>query len=360
MNKHIVLAHFPKISHSRYKRIIGYFSNLENFFRAELGDIVKCGWEENIAYEFLVWREGNSEEKIEAELKREGVFAVAIDEEKYPQLLKEIADPPICLFYRGQLPKNEAPTVAVVGTRKNTTYGKMVCEEMTRALASHGIIVVSGLALGLDGIAHQACIDANGVTIAVLGSGVNRQNVYPAAHKLLAEKIIEHGGAIISEYPVGSLPTQYSFPARNRIIAGLSLGVLIVEAPSSSGALITARHALDYNREVMAIPHAITSENGAGPNNLIKLGAKLVSEPEDIFEALNLQIIKQTQLPITKQTNNPIEEQILKCLSREPKNINQIIMDTKLQSSEVSGKLTMMEINGLIKNTGGMNYVLVK
>jgi DNA processing protein len=306
-----------------------------------------------------MWREENPEEKIESELSKENVSTIAVDEHGYPPLLKEINDPPICLFYRGQIPKKDTPTVAIVGTRKNTTYGKIACEEMSHALAQHGIIVVSGLALGLDAIAHQTCVDANGVTLAILGSGVNKQNIYPTANKLLAEKIIERGGAVISEYPIGFLPTQYSFPARNRIIAGLSLGVIIIEAPSSSGALITAKHALDYNREVMAIPHPITSINGAGPNNLIKMGAKLISEPEDIFETLNLQIIKQTQLPNIKQKNSPIEEQILKCLSNEPKNINQLILESKLNSASANSTLMMLEIKGVIKNLGGMNYALV-
>lgn len=357
MNYHACLAHFPKITYPRYARLKAYFFNLQNLWQAELDEIVKAGLEENIAYEFLIWKDNNPPEKILEKLVKENIYTVSLGEKNYPKLLSEINDPPHTIFVRGTLPSDDAPTLAVVGTRKMTTYGKHICEDLVAHSASEGIIIVSGLALGIDGVAHASALSAKGITVAVLGSGIDRATVYPAAHQPLAEKIISQGGALISEYPPGFLPTQYSFPARNRIIAGLSLGTLVIEAPARSGALITARCALDYNREVLAVPHAITSPTGAGPNNLIKLGAKLVSGPNDILETLNLQSIKQIVPTKALTADNPTEEKILNCLTKEPKNIDQIILESQLDSAAVNSALVIMEIKGLIKNLGGMNYI---
>ena len=358
MNYHAWLAHFPKITYARYSRLKAYFLNLENLWQAELDEIVKAGLEENIAHEFLIWKENNPSEKIFERMEKENIYAVSLGEKNYPKLLAEITDPPHTIFYRGTLPPIESPTLAVVGTRKMTSYGKMICEDFLPPLCVQGVIIVSGLALGIDGAAHACTINANGTTLAVLGSGIDKQHVYPGAHRQLAEKIISSGGTIISEYPPGFLPTQYSFPARNRIIAGLSLGTLVIEAPIKSGALITARYALDYNREVLAVPHATTSPTGTGPNNLIKQGARVITEPNDILEALNLQSIKQPETNAKKTGDNPMEEKILSLLSKEPKNINQITLESRLDSSTTNATLTMLEIKGVIKNMGGMNYVV--
>ena len=357
MNYHAWLAHFPKITYKRYSALKTYFLDLKNLYNAELDELLKAGLEENIANEFLIWRDKNPIEKILENLNKENIQTVSLGDDDYPALLSEITDPPHTLFYRGTLPATEMATLAVVGTRRMTTYGKMVCEDLVSPLARQGVVIVSGLALGIDGVAHNAALQANGITIAVLGSGIDRAYVYPSAHKQLSEKIIQNGGAIISEYPPGFLPTQYSFPARNRIVAGLSLGTLVIEAPIKSGALITSRCALDYNREVMAVPHAITSPTGEGPNNLIKFGAKMVTEANDILEALNLQTIKQIEAETKPTSNDPIENKILNCLTKEPKNINQIILECQLDSAVASSTLIMMEIKGLIKNAGGMNYV---
>jgi DNA processing protein len=357
VNYQVLLAHFPKITYARYTRLKARFFDFKDLWQAELDEIVKAGIEENIAFEFLTWKDTNPAEKIFERLEKEDIKTTCLGEPDYPTLLSQISDPPHTLFYRGQLPPDEQPSLAVVGTRRITSYGKMVCEDLVGPLAAQGIVIVSGLALGIDGVAHSATLNVHGTTVAVLGTGINKQNVYPDAHKILAQKIIDNGGAILSEYPPGFLPTQYSFPARNRIIAGLTLGTLVIEAPIKSGALITTRCALDYNREVLAVPHALTSPTGAGPNNLIKQGAKLVTEPNDVLEALNLQSIKQTT-PTKKLVGaNPTEEKIIHLLTKEPKNINQIILESQLDSPTASSTLVLMEIKGLIKNLGGMNYV---
>lgn len=357
MRYHAVLAHFTKITYSRYKKLAAHFSDLKNLWEAGLPELVKAGLEENIAREFLLWRSQNPAEQILERLKKENIHTVSITEPDYPALLKEIYDPPHTLFVRGTLPKS-GPAVAVVGTRKLTSYGRQACEELVKPLSRSGLIIVSGLALGIDGVAHQTALDNNGITIAVLGSGINKQHVYPAAHKQLAEKIINQGGAVISEYPPGFLPSQYSFPARNRIIAGLALGTLVIEAPESSGALITARRALDYNREVFAVPHPINSLTGAGPNNLIKLGARLVTTAQDIADALNLKIAADT--PGTDDnivTLSENENKILAVLSGEPKHIDYIIKETGLPSQTVTGNLTLLEVKSKVRNLGGMNYI---
>lgn len=358
MKYHAALAHFPKITYSRYKKLAHYFSDLQNLWEAELDELIRAGLEAAVAEEFLLWREQNPIEKILEYLEKEQIITVSINETGYPQLLKEITDPPHTLFVRGALPQPQRPTLAVVGTRKYTTYGKLACEEIVGPLASSGIVIVSGLAFGIDAIAHQITLNNKGTTIAVLGGGVDKNTVAPASHQLLAEQIIASGGALVSEYPPGFLPTAYSFPARNRIIAGLSLGTLIIEAPETSGALITTRYALDYNREVFAIPHNLNSPTGIGPNNLIKMGAKLISKPEDILEALSIQglgeiINNQQNLPST-----PVEARILECLSKEPKHIDIIIKTTGLDSPTVNSALTLMEMKGRVRNVGGMNYIL--
>jgi len=357
VNYHACLAHFPKITYARYARLKAYFLNLENLWQAELDEIVKSGIEENIAYEFLIWKDENPPEKILENLAKEKIRTISLGEKDYPKLLSEISDPPHTIFIRGTLPADTKPTLAVVGTRRITNYGKIICEDLVKGLTKQNIAIISGLALGIDSVAHSATLDNGGQTVAVLGSGIDQTTIYPAAHHQLAEKIIGQGGAIISEYPPKFKPTPYSFPARNRIIAGLSLGTLIIEAPAKSGALITANYALDYNREVLCVPHALTSPTGAGPNKLIKLGAKLITNTEDILETLNLQFIKQITTPTTNQAANPIEEKIIKQLTDEPKNIDKIILDTGLDSATVNSALIIMEINGLIKNLGGMNYI---
>lgn len=211
---------------------------------------------------------------------------ITIQDKNYPPLLKEIHDPPQELYVWGNLKPKEKYPLAVVGTRNVSQYGKQVTTELVTELAKQGLTIISGLALGIDGLAHQSALDTNARTIAVLGSGF--YHLYPREHKKLAENIVKSGGAVITEYPPDAKPTQKTFPARNRIIAGLALGVLVIEAPMRSGALITARHALEQNREVFAVPGSIYNKNSDGTNNLIKMGAKPVTNPEDILESFNI------------------------------------------------------------------------
>ncbi len=358
MSYHAALAHFPKITYNRYQKLAAYFSDFKDIWNAEINELIQAGLDESIAGEFLAWREKNQIEKIMEKLNKEKIEIIPINDPAYPVLLKEINDPPYVLFLRGKLPNQSLPAIGVVGTRKFTNYGKLVCQEIVAPLANQGIAIISGLALGIDSIAHQTVVDNKGITVAVLGGGVDKKTVAPATNQKLSEQIIATGGAVVSEYPPGFLPTQYSFPARNRIIAGLSLGTLVIEAPITSGALITARCALDYNREVFAIPHPINSPTGAGPNNLIKMGAKLVTQATDIIESLSLaglgDIINNKQL----LPSTPTEAKILSCLSKEPQHIDTIIKSTGLDSPTANSALVLMEMKGKIRNLGGMNYIV--
>ncbi len=352
------ITYFPKLTYQRIKKLRDYFDNWKKAWEAELTELIRTGWDENVAAEFISWRDEFSLEKMATELTREGITVVTLGAPGYPRLLSEIADPPFVLFVRGALPPDEQPSVAIVGTRRCTNYGKQVTEQLASELATQKVALVSGLALGIDGIAHDATLKADGTTVAVLGSGVDHKNIYPVSHQQLAEQIIGRGGAIVSEYPPGFEPTNYSFPARNRIIAGLSLGVLITEAPVESGALITAKCALDYNREVFAVPHPITSLSGEGGNNLIKMGAKLVTMAADILDELQIKNIEHIITNNKILPSTPTEAKLLEILSHEPQHIDLLIKLSGLDSPTVNSTLTMMEMKGKVRNVGAMQYVV--
>ncbi len=357
MKKEILLSYFPKITSKRYQQLIAVFDNLDNAWQANSEALKTTGWDEKVIKEFLDWKNKIDENKIAKILEQENIYCLTKDDEEYPELLKQIYDPPFCLFVRGNLDMIKFP-VAVVGTRKFTNYGKQVTGEIISELAKQGITIVSGLALGIDGIAHETTINAGGKTIAVLGTGINRKHVYPASHYQLSEKIIASGGALVSEYPPGALPSKYSFPRRNRIIAGLSIGTLVIEAPEESGSLITSQCALDYGREVFAIPQNINSINSTGVNNLLKNGAHLVTKAEDILEVLNLEKIKEFIDNQEIIPDSPTEAKILQILTGEPVHVDVISKKAELDSPTVNATLTLMEMKGKVRNLGGMNYIL--
>lgn len=357
MNYYALLAYFPKITYTRYKKLFNYFSSPQAIWEAEFNELIRTGIEEAIIDEFIRWRDELDTESIFAELERENITTISLGEHDFPALLSTIPDPPHTLFIRGKLPSSTTPSIAIVGTRRTTSYGKHMAETFARECANYGWVVVSGLALGIDGMVHTAVVNAHGTTIAVLGSGINKTHIYPSFHHSLAERIIAEGGALVSEYPPGFSPTRYSFPARNRIIAGLTHGTLVIEAQEDSGALITARAALDYNREVMTIPHALTSPTGAGNHYLLKSGATLITSAQDIAEALN---IKQTRVIISNRATlptSPTEEQLLTLLSTQPLHIDTLIKQSGLASQTVTSTLVLMEMKGYVKNTGAMMYV---
>ncbi len=281
--------------------------------------------------------------------------ALTWHDEQYPKLLREVYDRPPVLYVRGELTAADEWAVAVVGTRRVTVYGRQVAEEMARGLAANRVTVVSGLARGVDAIAHRAALESGGRTIAVLACGLDL--VYPPEHKRLAEQIIERG-ALISDYPLGTQPRSEFFPRRNRILSGISLGVLVVEGDLKSGALITARQALEQNREVFAVPGSIYSPNSRGTNKLIQdVGAKLTLDVQDILAELNLtmaaQQIEMTELIPADDTENAL----LRHVGAETVHIDAVRRESGLPIATVTSTLAMLELKGLVRQVGRMNYV---
>ena len=277
-----------------------------------------------------------------------------IQDENYPKLLKGIKNAPEVIYYRGEM-KSEENCFAVVGTRRFSPYGKQVALEMAGDLAEAGLIIVSGLAPGIDTFCHTAAVERRKRTIAVLGTGVDEKSIYPQSNLKLAQKILETGGALISEYPPGQRGTQFTFPQRNRIISGLSLGILVVEAKQKSGALITAHYAFEQNRKVFAIPGPIHSLNSKGCHYLIKRGAKLVESANDILKDLNLPL---KELSSFYEGETEEENLILNVLKEEVLDIDKIIEKTKLSAAKVASTLAILEIKGKVRNLGGNTFAL--
>ncbi len=336
-----------------------YFDTLDKAWNASSDELMHAGLSTDAAHEFITWRTRFDEADYQHILDKNCISIISIDDQKYPPLLKNIFDPPPVLFIRGVFDYSR-PRVAVVGTRKMTAYGKQVTEEIVGDLASHGIEIVSGLALGIDGIAHASALHAGGTTAAVLGSGIDRESVYPRVHYNLSEHIIDKNGVLIGEYPPGTLPTTYSFPRRNRIIAGISLATLVIEAPEKSGALITATCSLEYGRDVYAIPHPLTSMTGAGPHKLIREGAYLIRGAHDIIEHLHLEAFER-RVQVQETIPDTHEEGVLVALlSREPLHIDEITRKSTLPGPTVIATLTVLEMKGKVQNIGNMMYVIKK
>lgn len=269
---------------------------------------------------------------------------------EYPKLLNEIHNPPEVLYVKGEL-EHGSPRLAVVGSRKPTRYGIDMTEELVRGLAAESnVVIVSGLASGIDTAAHKAALKYGSRTIGVLGSGMDEKSFFPQENIHLAEKIIEAGGAVASEYADGTPAMPHHFPERNRIIAGMSLGVIVVEAQERSGALITARIAVEENREVFAVPGPIHSLYSAGPNLLIQRGAKLITSAEDALAELNLLEPKNNQAP-RLTLNDPIEQKIMEQLDRE-RSVDDLCKKTNLSATDVMTCLSMLELKKLVKKTG--------
>ena len=283
---------------------------------------------------------------------------ITLQDKTYPAILKEIHDPPKEFFIKGEIIPQDKIAIAIVGTRKCTQYGEQAAYDIASKLAKLGITIVSGLAKGIDTSAHKAALGNNGRTIAVLGTGMDKESFYPISNYKLAEEIAKNG-AVISEYPPGTRGSKFTFPQRNRIVSGLSLGTIVIEAPERSGALITAALAIEQNREVFAIPGSIYEKNSQGPNQLIKMGAKAVIDIEDILEELNLLHLLTTKKKNKIKPENKEEEIILSLLSIKPIHIDEIIKKSKLPTSIVNSTLMILELKKGTRNLGKGNYILI-
>jgi len=288
-----------------------------------------------------------------------GIKVLTISSPDYPSLLKQTYDPPFVLYVRGEIKPHDELAVAFVGSRKMTRYGLEVTENLVQNLVAHDLTIVSGLAFGVDVASHQAALDAGGRVIAVLASGVDI--ITPSSNTYLAERILKEGrGAIVSEYPLGTVPQRYFFPVRNRIISGLSLGTVVIEATEKSGTAHTARSALEQGREVFAVPGSIFSPLSIGTHNLIKAGAKLVNSVGDILEELNLEGRSLNLEAREVVPESPEEEKILGVLSNDEVPIDEIIQKSGLPTSQVAATLTMMEMKGKVKNIGNQVYRIAR
>jgi len=270
-----------------FKKLLNYFNSLEIAWKSEINEFYKAGLNQSTIEQIKKQRPRINPDYEMERLEKEKIDIITIQDKSYPKLLKEIYAPPAILYIKGNFEPNDEFSLGIVGTRNFSDYGRHITPIITSELCKSNITIISGLAKGIDTIAHKTAIENNGRTIAVLGSGIDTNSIYPTINKYLAEKIIENG-AVISEFPINTMPLPQNFPQRNRIVSGLSLGVLVIEAPEKSGSMITARNALEQNRDVFAIPGNIISNNSSGPNKLIKMGAKLVSQTSDILKELNL------------------------------------------------------------------------
>jgi len=283
---------------------------------------------------------------------------ISTQDKNYPKLLKEIKDPPEFLYHRGEVLPDE-DCLAIVGTRRCSSYGKQIALEIAGELTEVGLTIVSGLAPGIDTFVHRSVVERKKRTIAVLGTGIDEKSIYPKENLKLAKKILETGGCLISEYPAGTPGSKFTFPQRNRIISGLSLGVLVIEAKEKSGALITAQLAKSQGRKVFAIPGQIYSLNSKGCHYLIKQGAKLVESAEDILKEFSLSFKKlgRTGVPYFEESN--VEERlILKILKEGALDIDKIIEKTKLPAQKVASTLANLEIQGKVRNLGRNIYAI--
>lgn len=341
----------------RMRALKEHFGDLAVAWQAPAEALQAAGLGPRLTERFLQVRASVDVEKYLAQVLASGIQVLTWADEAYPERLKAIDQPPPVLYLRGEVLPQDRLAVAIVGTRRITAYGRQVTEDLAACLAQNGVTVVSGLARGVDAVAHQAALKAGGRTIAVLGSGVDR--VYPPENAALAQKVIA-SGALVSDYAPGTPPEASNFPPRNRIISGLAAAVVIVEAGETSGALITAQFAADQGREVFAVPGNILAVQSKGTNRLIAQGARPMLTVRDVVDALDLAGVSEQLAVRAAVPGNETETQLLQVLSSEPLHVDEIRLRTGLPIERVSATLVMMELKGLVRQVGGMNYISVR
>jgi len=347
----------PEVGPIKFQKLLAAFGELSPAWTADLPGLMSAGLSEKEATNIIIERSKIDPEAELAKIDKAGIKIAALTEPDYPANLKEIPNAPPLLFYRGSISCLSRPCLAVVGARKHTAYGQAAAEKIVAPLAAAGITIVSGLALGIDAIAHAATLKAGGLTAAVLGSDLDWQHIGPRTNLKLAEKILENNGCLLSEYGLGTEANRQTFPQRNRIISGLSRGTLIIEAGESSGSLITANYAIEQNRDLFAVPDSIFSPYSAGANNLIKRGVKPVTEANDIIaDWLCLETLKLSKNEVLASADEE-EKNILDQLSFEPIHLDKLAEITNTKIYILSGKLMMMELKGLVKSIDGGKYM---
>ena len=366
----LALALTPGLGPTRVRKLIEHFGNPENVFRASLTELEATGMQSVSAQSLATGKSLELAQQQWAKAIEVGAKIITLGDPEYPLRLKEIYDPPVVLFVRGDVEILSRPGIAVVGTRHPTPYGTGMAERLSTDLVVHGLVIISGMARGVDSAAHRGTLAARGKTVAVFGTGIDV--MYPKENTRLAEQILALGGALISEFPIGTFAAPQNFPIRNRIISGMSVGVLVVEAAEYSGTRITARCALEQNRDVYAVPGNVTNKGSWGPNTLIKQGAKLVATWEDVWEdlpadvqaaltpAANESSESQTASLFPDETISPHERRILSMLKPdESTHIDELVerLEPELSSSEIFCALFELELNGKVRQLPGKNFV---
>src|SRR3989344_3303631 len=347
----------PEIGAVSLHKLLNHFGTWYQAWIGKQSDYATAGLTAKTINQIIAKKPKINPELQFAELTRRQIEVVLLTEPDYPKLLKEIHAAPPLLYIRGQKAVLNKPAVAVVGTRKMSNYGLQATEELVLGLVQNGLTIVSGLAYGVDAHGLNTAVRNSGQAIAVLASDLDNASISPRANFNLSQKILENG-ALVSENPLGMAVQKENFPIRNRILSGLGLGTLVIEADAQSGSLITANFALEQNREVFAVPGSIFSPVSRGTNTLIKKGAKLVTSAADILEELNLDAATISQ-PDLLEVNSE-EAQLLKHLNREGVHINDLIKSVSLPAAAVSANLTLLEMKGRVKNLGAGLYVKIR
>jgi DNA processing protein len=341
----------------RFQALLNFFGDPQIAWGAPTEALREAGLSEKVIENVVELRSAINLDQVWDQLEAKGITVLIQTDENYPRRLQELEQPPPVLYMLGELTSEDEWAVAVVGTRRVTAYGRQVAEDIAGTLARNGISVISGLARGIDSISHQAALHAGGRTIAVLGSGLDR--IYPPENRRLAEQIAAHG-ALISDYPPGTPPEASNFPPRNRLISGLSLAVVIVEAGQTSGALITAAFAADQGREVFAVPGNISSPGSKGTNRLIRDGAQPLLHPEQVLETLELTMVAEHRTARVVLPADAVEAQLFEALGREPLHIDEIRSRTDLPIEKVTATLALLELKGMVRQVGGMQYIVLR
>ncbi len=350
----VALSQVTHIGPVRLGRLRDRFGTLDAAWSADERELLAV-LDERTCRAVLSARMKVDPERVMERITGSGSEIVTVLDDDYPMILREIPGPPPVLYYRGSLPGHDDPTVAIVGTRRATSYGREATQRIAGELAAAGVTVVSGLAKGIDGFAHRAALESGGRTIAVMASGVDI--IYPPEHRQLAERILE-AGALVSDYPPGTKPDAPNFPARNRIISGLSRATIVVEAPSRSGALITVGFAADQGRDVYAVPGSILSASSEGTNKLLRDGATPLTSAADVLGDLDLAPANSREEP--EQIAFPISDEeraIYALVTAEPQHIDELAYSAGLTISQASALMTMLELKGLVANAGAQHFV---
>ena len=350
---YVALSMAPEIGPGRMHRLLRHFGTMGAAWSASPAAWRDAGLEPAVASNLERARGKIEPTKELARLAKAEIEVLTWADAAFPPLLRQIPSPPICLYVRGSMAASDALAVAIVGTRNATAYGRSVTRRIATDLAANGVTVVSGLARGIDAVAHRAALESGGRTLAVFGCGLDI--IYPAEHRRLAEEVAAQG-ALISEYPLERQPAADQFPVRNRLISGLSLGVVITESRERSGALITAEFAGQQGRDVFAVPGSIMTRSSAGPHRLIQDGAKLVMNVEDILGELNIHMTGRQAELATAIPMSAEEGRIFEVLDGDPVHVDEISAQTAIPVQEVSSLLTLMEVRGVVHAVGALTY----